>query len=431
MRRHWQDLPALMRTPVGRLQLIARLWHHAWPVLLALAAAYRRTLVRRTRVVVVVGTFGKSTTTRATLTALRRPIHPRFFYNAWSAVGRAMFRVRRRDRHAVIEVGIGAPGQMVRYARALRPDVVVVTSIGSEHNRSFKTLDVTRAEKACMVEALPPSGVAILNGDDPNVLWMKRRTSARIVTFGFQPGNDVRAADIVLDWPNGMQFTLRAGGETRRVRTRLLGKHMVYPVLAAVAVALAEGFDLDHVIPALEKMAPTRSRMETRRLANGAWLIRDEHKSALETIDAAFDIFAQIPAQRRLVVLGEVAEPIGRQTLIYRRLGQCVAKAIRRAIFMGVDKSRCSFASGARSAGLAKEDLPHAKSVSQALEQLGDVGPGDVVLIKGRDTQRLARISLALAGRAVHCDIPRCHAPVDCDDCPMLERGWNGARVVT
>jgi UDP-N-acetylmuramoyl-tripeptide--D-alanyl-D-alanine ligase len=396
-----------------------------------IAGAYRRVCLRRTRVIAVVGSFGKSTTTRAVLTALGRPIHPRFHYNCWSALARAVLRIRPRDRHAVLEVGIGAPGQMAVYARHLRPDVTIVLSVGSEHNRSLKTLEITRVEKSRMVQALPASGVAILNGDDLNVLWMKSVTSARIVTFGFQPANDVHAADLVLDWPNGMHFTLRACGETRRVHMRLLGKHMVYPILAAVAVSLVEGLVLDDAILALEQMAPTRSRMETRRLANGAWLIRDEHKSALETIDAALDLFAQIPAQRRLVVLGEVAEPVGRQALIYRRLGECVARAIRRAIFVGVDKSWHSFASGARSAGLAKEDLPHAKSVSHALDQLGDLGPGDVVLVKGRDTQRLSRISLALTGRAVRCDIPRCYAPVDCEDCPMLERGWNGARVVT
>ena len=80
---------------------------------------------------------------------------------------------------------------------------------------------------------------------------------------------------------------------------------------------------------------------------------------------------------------------------------------------------------------MARDGIPHAKDVIQVLEQLGDLGPGDVVLVKGRDTQRLSRISLALAGRTVRCDIPRCHAPVDCEECPMLERGWNGARVVT
>jgi UDP-N-acetylmuramoyl-tripeptide--D-alanyl-D-alanine ligase len=399
---------------------------------MVLARAYRLTCLRKTRVIAVVGSFGKSTSTRAVLTALHRPIHPRFNYNAWSSVARAVFRVRPRDRHAVLEVGIGAPGQMAVYARTLRPEVTVVTSVGSEHNRSLKTLEITRAEKSRMVQVLAASGVAILNGDDPNVLWMKSQTCARVVTFGFQTTNDIYASDLVLDWPNGTRFTLHADGQQRAVRIRLMGKHMVYPILAAVAVSLTEGFVLDDVLPALEQMGPTRGRMESMQLANGAWVIRDEYKSALETIDAALEAFAQIPARRRVTVVGEVAEPTGSLGLIYRRLGERVAKTSSRVVFIGVNRVWRPFLSGAKRAGLAQPGISHVEnSVAQALEHLRDVGLGDVVLIKGRDTQRLARVSLALAGRTVRCDIPSCYAPVDCDDCPMLERGWNGARVVT
>lgn len=61
-----------------------------------------------------------------------------------------------------------------------------------------------------------------------------------------------------------------------------------------------------------------------------------------------------------------------------------------------------------------------------------DLLPGDVVLIKGRGSQRLARVALALQGRQVRCDIAACDAGAwtPCDRCPMLERGWDGLRVV-
>jgi UDP-N-acetylmuramoyl-tripeptide--D-alanyl-D-alanine ligase len=101
----------------------------------------------------------------------------------------------------------------------IRPNVVVVTCIGSEHNRSFKTLEATRKEKSEMVAILPPTGLAVLNGDDPNVMWMRSRTSARIITYGFGKSNDVRAEDVSHDWPRGMRFTLQTADMTRVVRT--------------------------------------------------------------------------------------------------------------------------------------------------------------------------------------------------------------------
>ncbi len=60
-----------------------------------------------------------------------------------------------------------------------------------------------------------------------------------------------------------------------------------------------------------------------------------------------------------------------------------------------------------------------------------ELGPGDVVLVKGRGTQKLERTVLALQGRNVVCDIPVCNYRIACAECVMLERGWDGLRVVT
>ena len=125
----------------------------------------------------------------------------------------------------------------------------------------------------------------MLNRDDPQVMAMVPPPGTRILTFGFDPAADVRASDLRLNWPRGTRLTLHAAGTTREVSIRLLGKVMTYPFLAAVAVALAEGLPLDHVVAALAELSPRRGRMQLEPLANGAWLIRDDYKSSLETIE--------------------------------------------------------------------------------------------------------------------------------------------------
>ena len=199
---------------------------------------------------------------------------------------------------------------MVQYGPVARPDIVVVTAIGSEHNRSLGTLDDTAREKAMILAGLRPGGLAVLNGDDPRVHAMAALTKARVLTFGLGGGNDVRGEDVRLDWPHGMRLTVRFGTETRELRTRLLGRVMAYPILAAVAVAWAEGRPLDRAVAALEALQPVAGRLQLVPLPGGAWLIRDDFKSSLETIDAALDLLAEVPG-RRIVVLGEISEPVG------------------------------------------------------------------------------------------------------------------------
>jgi len=184
-------------------------------------------------------------------------LHKTLHYNSNASLARNILRVRPWDRHAVIEVAISKVGQMSKYAEIVRPDITVVTSIASEHNRSLGTLEVTRREKAEMVRVLDGKGVAVLNGDDPNVRWMARQTKAKVITFGIGDGNHVRASDIVFDWPNGTHFNLHMNGETHCVSTRLIGIHMVYPILAAAAVAFHEGLGIDHILRAVQKQEPT------------------------------------------------------------------------------------------------------------------------------------------------------------------------------
>jgi UDP-N-acetylmuramoyl-tripeptide--D-alanyl-D-alanine ligase len=314
----------------------------------------------------------------------------------------------------------------------MQPDVVVVTSIASEHNRSFGTLENTSREKSEMLRGLRPGGVAVLNGDDPHVLAMRPAAGdARVVTFGFGEANDVQALEAKLDWPHGTRLRVRVGGEEREIRSRLLGRVMVYPLLAALAVAWLEGRDMGEAVAALERLPPRPGRLQHLPLPNGAWLIRDDFKSTLETIDAALDVLAEVPG-RRVVVIGDVSEPPGSIGPIYRRLGERLAGIASSVVCAGTGAGFKRYQAGAARAGMPRSALVHAEhSLRKAWELAGaDLGPGDVVLVKGRDTERLDRVSLALQGRDVRCEIEFCDIKgLRCEVCPMLERGWTGVQM--
>ena len=427
------DLPSsgrealeMLRSPLGRLQLQTRLFRRAKPVLFRAATLYRRTLVRHTRIATIVGSFGKSTATRTTMAALGGDVSRLSERNAGSFLARAMFRVRPWHRYSAIEVAVDGPGTMWPSVAMIQPDIVVVTSIGSEHNRSFKTLEATRHEKAEMVRGLREKGLAVLNGDDPNVAWMSSQTEARIITFGFEPSNAVRAEDVSIDWPQGMRFTLRTHGKSIPVSTRLLGRHLVYSVLAAAAVAVGEGLDLGEVLPRVEKVGPTPGRMQIVELEGGAFLLRDDYKSSMETIETALETLAEIPAKHRVAVLGEVSEPPGSQGPIYKSLGELAARAATQVVVVGEKNAFERYISGLYLGGLSRDSIIYAGRSAIAAAEIvqQSLQPGDVVLVKGKDVQRLERISFALMGQQVRCDLTRCYLKATrCGTCALLGQG--------
>jgi len=311
---------------------------------------------------------------------------------------------------------------MREYAKLVLPDAVIVTSIGSEHGSTLGSLESTREEKAAMVRALPPTGLAVLNGDDANVLWMRGETSAEAITFGHAPHNDVRTHNVGFDLIDAMRFTVHIGGADYGASTRLLGRHMAYPVLAAVALVGRLGMDVSVALRRIADLPPAPERIELSQTSSGYHLLIDTFKSHLETVEAALETFCALPAMRKLAVIGELEEPPGRQGDIYRDLGSRLAELASHVVFVGGKKTMSPLSSGAKAAGMSGSVLHFAdRSPRRAVQMLRPLlRPGDLVLIKGRSTQKLVRIAMALEGHAVACDIPHCALQPGCRMCEQL-----------
>lgn len=424
------DALTLIRSAPGRLELRRRYSTRLWPAMAFVARAYRRTLARRPRIVAVVGSVGKTTTMRTTSGALARPVRRPALLNANShaAVGRALLTVRPWDRHAVLEVAISDKGQMRIQSRTVRPDVVVVTAIAHDHWQSFGTLEVTRDEKADILRPLPPTATVVANADDQHVRWMTTQTRARVILCGEAADAEVRATDVTLNWPHGMGFTINIDGQARPVQTKLVGRHMVFPALAAITVAHLEGVPLDEAIRRVEQVEPTPGRMQLMKLRGGAFALRDEFKASEDSFEAALSTLAEVPANRRIGVIGEIAEETGRDA--YRNVGRQAA-FLDRVIFVGTGKNMQSFRSGATKAGLDPARIERAHNAHEALTMLrDDVQPGDVVFSKGRWQQALGRVGLALAGKDVQCRADPCpFKRMLCDVCPYLEQPFTGLGI--
>jgi UDP-N-acetylmuramyl pentapeptide synthase len=148
----------------------------------------------------------------------------------------------------------------------------------------------------------------------------------------------------------------------------------------------------------------------------------------METVDAALDTLADVPAANKVAVLGDIWDPPGSEAEVYGRLGQRAAGIVNRLVLIG--RSAEWYAAGARRGGLADaaiHDGTRQDVAGIATALWGLLGPGAVALVSDYGPSRLDRIPLILTGHPVRCTIRRCQVRyVDCPACPMLERGWAG-----
>jgi UDP-N-acetylmuramyl pentapeptide synthase len=200
---------------------------------------------------------------------------------------------------------------------------------------------------------------------------------------------------------------------------------MVFAALAAICVGYLEGVQLDVAIAHVAAVEATPGRMQTMALVHGGYALRDDFKASEDAFDAAFTTLAEIPAARRLAVIGEIAEETGPQA--YRHIGEKAA-FLDRILFVGSSKKHQSFRAGARAAGMDVGRIERVTNAHAALEAIRtDIGQTDVVFIKGRWQQALGRVGLALAGRDVQCRADPCpFKRMLCDVCPFLEQPFDG-----
>lgn len=220
-------------------------------------------------------------------------------------------------------------------------------------------------------------------------------------------------------------------GRSYPLNSPLIGRHLAYPVLAALAVAHAEGIPMEQACWSLETLTPTPKRMEPMPLPNGATLLCDHSTSTLETVEAALLTLKELPAGRRIVVLGDLTEAPGSTGPLYRRIGALLARTADLVVLYGGHTR--PYRTGATRAGMPRESIFEVgRSIQNAVDLLRqELRAGDAVLLKARGHQRFDRIAMALSGRDVRCDLAVCRAiPTECGTCAMADRGWDGLRAV-
>jgi UDP-N-acetylmuramoyl-tripeptide--D-alanyl-D-alanine ligase len=393
--------------------------------LLWVARAHRSTLGRAKRVVAITGSFGKTTTTRAVtaVLGLRENAWTTAGLNYFSIVPLQLLRQTAFGSTAVIEVGIGAPGQMRGYARALRPDLAILTSLGTEHLASFRDFDHLRAEKLELARGVSRGGTVLLNQDDPEVARAAGCLSARacVVTYGFSADADVRATATRAEGAGGQTITAVVHGEPVEVRIALVGRTAVHAVLAALAVAVEEGIAPGQAAQRLSALRASPGRLEPVSIGNGVTALCDHYKAPLESHETALLALAEIPATRRWAVFGEINSPPDHHAC-YRRVGALAAQVVDRLVLVGVHSSRAKdYRKGALANVMADGDIREVRDSAEAGELLRrELCRGDVVLVKGRSDQRLIRSILVASGQTVRCRIQRCPlALAECRSCPL------------
>jgi UDP-N-acetylmuramoyl-tripeptide--D-alanyl-D-alanine ligase len=333
------------------------------------------------RVVGVTGSVGK-TSVKDLLAAALRPTYATVAsersFNNEIGVPVTLANAPDGTEATVVEMGARGIGHITHLCAIARPTIGIVTAVGHVHTALFGTIDDVAAGKGELVEALPASGTAVLNADDERVVAMRSRARARVLTYG--EGGDVTASVVQFDPELRPSFRMHSPWGDVEVQLGVRGLHQIANALAAAAAALACDVPLDAVADGLARAALSPWRMDLQRTRAGALVLNDAYNANPISVAAALRSLAALDANRRIAVLGTMAE-----------LGE-VAEHEHRAI------AALAAELGIQVVAVAEPryGAPDVPDVDAAVGAIGAIGAGDAVLIKGSRVAGLERLAEVL-----------------------------------
>jgi UDP-N-acetylmuramoyl-tripeptide--D-alanyl-D-alanine ligase len=380
-----------------------------------LAAAVAAELVAGGLTIVgITGSSGKTSTKdllAAVLAPLGEVVAPPGSFNNELGHPWTVLRATGSTDYLILELSARHPGNIAELAAIAPPAIGVVLNVGTAHLGEFGSREAIARTKSELPQAIPRSGVVVLNVDDPAVAAMADVTAARVVRVSRQSRTDAGPADVwagpvVLDELASPQFTLHSADSAVDVRLAVHGDHQVSNALCAAAVALECGASGEQVAQALAGAGPvSQHRMRVSTRADGVTVIDDAYNANPDSMQAGLQALAWIARggsgavrRRSWAVLGEMAE-LGEDAISeHDRIGRLAVRLdVSRLIVVGTGRSMSAMHHGAVMEGSWAGEAALVDDADAALTLLrAELQPGDVVLVKASNAAGLGALADSL-----------------------------------
>ena len=344
------------------------------------------------KVVAVTGSVGKSTTKEMIACVLdgtyrvgKTPAN----HNNDIGMPMALLSMPEDTEVAVLEMGMNHFREIAYLASIGRPDVAVITNIGTMHIEHLGSMQGILQAKLEILEGMQENGRIILNGDD-QLLWNRHKLyPVHTRYFGIQnPECDVLGSDI--SQQDGiLSFQVHSGSLTFPAELSLEGEHYVPDALAAISVGLEMGVDAAKIQERLSRFRNMAGRQEILEI-RGCTVIKDCYNAGPESMAAALNVLGHKPG-RHIAVLGDMLELGVCTQAEHYRIGRIAAE--KADVLMAYGPNAPRVIGGAVTGGMndrCAKAYDDQKKLAEALSRIAR--PGDAILVKGSRGMHMERV---------------------------------------
>lgn len=311
------------------------------------------------------------------------------------------FKDKNYPKVLILEMGVDHPGDMDYLLKIVKPDIGIITFVGSVHLEYFASKEKLRQEKAKLIKNIKKFGYAIINYDNEDSRKSINESRAKVITYGLYEKANLRAREIRFSFEKisenflqGINFKIiYDGAATPVLLPNVLGVNAVYAALAGVSAGIALGMNMVEISQSLRNFVSPKGRTSIIKGIKNTIIIDDTYNSEPQSAIAALEILKRIPAKnRKIAVLGDMLELGKYSEKGHREVGKYLFKArIDKLILVG-ERSR-DIGRGAVAAGMLKDNIFHFPKSDDAKIFVQDrLREGDLILIKGSQGVRMEKI---------------------------------------
>jgi len=312
--------------------------------------------------------------------------------NSETGLPLSVFKVRSHHEAGVFELGMNRKGEICEIANVLKPNIALITNIGTAHIEYIGSKMNILKEKKCIFNFLKSGDTALIPKDDEYSNVLTDGVNAKVKFYGIDTFSELEQTRSL-----GLEGTeITWAGE--KIRFALPGKHSLHDAMAAIAIAKEIHVSNDAIKKGLEKVRPLFGRLEV--LKGRTTVIRDCYnanpESTAKSIEFCNSLEKSLEKQGKLIfVIGDMLELGEVSESAHEKLGEILAESRADRIFLFGRET-------AAAAGVLEvkgKDFFHTENIEKLSTALDSyVQTGDLVLLKGSRGCALERLSEMLTG---------------------------------
>jgi len=322
-----------------------------------------------------------------------------WFYNFFHTFWFFIFKTKKYPQILVLEMSEDAPGMIKYLVDLARPKIGVITTIGDPpvHLEYYKNANQLIEEIGYLPQNLTLDNSMILNADNALVLDFKDKTVAKVLSYGFSEYSDVKVTDYKLinidDLKNiGMSFRLEASGSFVPVKIEgVFGKAQVYALAAAAAVGLSLDMNLVEISEAILDYKIVEGRTKFIPGIKDTWILDDSYNACPDSVRAVLDLLKEIPANRKIVVLGDMKELGINSKQAHIEIGRNIADVAKFFVAVGEEMVFAKEIIDSEYSDIETFWFKDSKQAKKFIKEM--MKKGDLVLVKGSHSMEMEKIT--------------------------------------